>query len=211
MDLGAGHVMKAFFYDWEGLNVWLFYVINNVHSDFIDRVMLFGTALADRQYISIYVGMVAFIAVWSIHSAKLGTTIAGQRETRWLLVLSVLSIGFLVDSALVIALKHVLALPRPPLALPPGTVHIVGVGKLNHSFPSGHTVIATLIVGSLWPLLNRPGRAVAVVFVLWAALSRISLGMHFPVDVLGGFVLSLIVVIIVRFFIARALRFSFSH
>jgi membrane-associated phospholipid phosphatase len=65
------------------------------------------------------------------------------------------------------------------------------------SFPSGHAfnvaVVGTVVVFLLWPVLNEVGRrvaiAVAVVFALVVGLDRIFLGVHFPSDVLAGYVL----------------------
>lgn len=65
------------------------------------------------------------------------------------------------------------------------------------SFPSGHAfnvaVVTTVVVFLLWPLLSPAGHRVAivlaVVFSLVVGLDRIFLGVHFPSDVLAGYVL----------------------
>jgi len=67
----------------------------------------------------------------------------------------------------------------------------------GYSFPSGHAfnaaVVATAVVFLLWPLLGRVGHrvsvALAVVGVLLVGLDRVFLGVHFPSDVLAGFLL----------------------
>jgi undecaprenyl-diphosphatase len=67
----------------------------------------------------------------------------------------------------------------------------------GYSFPSGHAfnaaVAATVLVFLLWPLLGVLGRRVATVvgvaFALVVGLDRIFLGVHFPSDVLAGYVL----------------------
>jgi len=65
------------------------------------------------------------------------------------------------------------------------------------SFPSGHAfnaaVVTTVVVFLLWPLLSTAGHrvaiALAVLFSLVVGLDRIFLGVHFPSDVLAGYVL----------------------
>jgi undecaprenyl-diphosphatase len=67
----------------------------------------------------------------------------------------------------------------------------------GYSFPSGHAfnvaVVSTVVVFLLWPLLSRVGHRVsivlAVVFSLVVGLDRMFLGVHFPTDVLAGYVL----------------------
>jgi undecaprenyl-diphosphatase len=65
------------------------------------------------------------------------------------------------------------------------------------SFPSGHAfnvaVVVTVVVFLLWPLLSTVGQrvvvAAAVVFALVVGLDRVFLGVHYPSDVLAGYVL----------------------
>ncbi|WP_457254329.1 phosphatase PAP2 family protein [Pedococcus sp. P5_B7] len=65
------------------------------------------------------------------------------------------------------------------------------------SFPSGHAfnvaVVSTVVIFLLWPLLGTVGHrvsiALAAVFALAVGLDRIFLGVHFPSDVLAGYVL----------------------
>jgi membrane-associated phospholipid phosphatase len=67
----------------------------------------------------------------------------------------------------------------------------------GYSFPSGHAfnvaAVATVVVFLLWPVLSTVGHrvavAVAVVFALVVGLDRVFLGVHFPSDVLAGYVL----------------------
>ena len=67
----------------------------------------------------------------------------------------------------------------------------------GYSFPSGHAfnvaVVTTVVVFLLWPLLSRVGHrvaiALAVAFALVVGLDRLFLGVHFPSDVLAGYVL----------------------
>ncbi|HEY7718881.1 MAG TPA: phosphatase PAP2 family protein [Pedococcus sp.] len=69
----------------------------------------------------------------------------------------------------------------------------------GYSFPSGHAlnsaVFASVMVVLLWPLLSRTARRVAVGLagagVLLVGLDRVLLGVHYPSDVLAGFLLGL--------------------
>ncbi|MGI5214160.1 phosphatase PAP2 family protein [Plantactinospora sp. CA-290183] len=72
----------------------------------------------------------------------------------------------------------------------------------SNGFPSGHTsnaaAAALVAVLLLWPRLAGPARPVAValaaLFALFVALTRVALLAHWPTDVLGGWLLALAVV-----------------
>jgi len=92
--------------------------------------------------------------------------------------------------------KHFVARPRPVELVSDAhvRVHETGMG-----FPSGHTMMLTVIILILWPYLPRGWRwAIAFVGISLMGLSRIYLGVHGPLDVVGGFAVGAIVVATLR-------------
>ena len=101
------------------------------------------------------------------------------------------AIILVIDTVVVIAayslLKVMFSRERPRLfdkiALPTG-----------YSFPSGHAMSAVGIYGviaaaliALYPRARRPVIAAAIALIAMIGLSRIYLGVHWPSDVIGGF------------------------
>jgi len=199
--------MKEVFYDWGGANVWLFHAINDIRFGWLDNVMLLGTALGDHKLFTFYLGLLTLVALVAVHKPSPDGQHYRAQVTRWMSVLAVFSIAYLFDGLLLGYLKPLLDFPRPPLALPPGTVNIVGAPEYHHSLPSGHSSFAMLVTASLWPVLNRKWRIAGVCFVLWVGISRVSLGAHFPADVMAGFLSSLAVVVLVYFGVQQLVRF----
>jgi undecaprenyl-diphosphatase len=71
-------------------------------------------------------------------------------------------------------------------------VHQLGPATTTHSFPSGHTATSfacAVVLASLAPRLRVPCFVLAVLI----AFSRLYNGDHFPLDVLAGAVLGLLV------------------
>jgi len=54
------------------------------------------------------------------------------------------------------------------------------------SFPSSHTAVAVAVALTLIPYLPRGGAAIALGYASMVAWSRIYLGVHYPLDVIGG-------------------------
>ena len=106
--------------------------------------------------------------------------------------------------ALVVSLKAVFALPRPPGAgtathaelLPVtlrGVYESMATGE-GYGFPSGHATVSLLVWGGFaWALrvgTRRSRTAVAAAVVGLIGLSRLVLGVHYLADVLAGFALA---------------------
>jgi membrane-associated phospholipid phosphatase len=189
--------MKEILYDWGGANVWLFHAINDIRFAWLDQVMLLGTYLGGHAMFPFYLVLLTLIALVVLSQPEQEFTQYQPRVKRWLAVIAVFSLSYWLDGLLLGYLKPVLDFPRPPLALLPQTLHIVGAAEYHHSLPSGHSTFAMMVVASLWPILGRSWRIAGACFVLWVGVSRISLGMHFPADVLAGYLFSLAVVLLV--------------
>jgi membrane-associated phospholipid phosphatase len=199
-------VVKAIFYDWGGANIWLFHAINDIRFAWLDRLVLLGTRLGNHGLFPYYLGLLALFALVRVNLSGQDAAHYRLQANRWLTAIAVFSLAYFLDGALLNALKRYFDYPRPLLALPQGSVHIIGMPEYHHSLPSGHASFAMLITASLWPVMNRSWRMAGILFVSWVGISRISLGAHFPADVAAGFISSLIVVLLVYAAIRRLLH-----
>jgi membrane-associated phospholipid phosphatase len=202
--------IKSWLYDWKGANEWLFLKINYLHASWYDSLMQLITFIGDRHNFPYYlgialVGMVLCVAVRKIQGH------AGTRQyiTQWVGVMLVLLAGFLVVEESVHLLKEYFAYPRPYIALGENNVTLVEhrpAGDDNHSFPSGHVAFITMMMVSLWPVLSKNFRTFGGWLIFAVAWSRMALGVHFPADVLSGYLVALCLVLMVRSFIYFVLR-----
>lgn len=114
------------------------------------------------------------------------------KDKRWKFAVQA-SLVLILSSLSNVALKRVIQRERPTLE------HLVAVNSL--SYPSGHAMSAMAFYGFLSYLCLRSGRSlgfkiscitVLVLLILLIGISRIYLGVHFPSDVLAGYIGGLI-------------------
>lgn len=200
--------MKELFYDWGGLNAWLFHALNDIRADWLNQFMLLGTQLGDHSSFPAVLAVLFFAALIAVPRAFAGLPGEAEKTTRlWLSVIAVFAFAYLVDGLVLGWLKPYLDFPRPALVFGQAHVHVVGELKLHHSFPSGHSTFAMLVCASVWPL-SRWWRVAGLLFLCWVGLSRISVGAHFPADVIGGFSVSLAIVLVVRWVVSALVEYA---
>jgi undecaprenyl-diphosphatase len=105
-----------------------------------------------------------------------------KRMAVWRLLLGIGLAGLLVDGVT----KPIVGRLRPWIDHP--EYQDFGVRPDSASFPSGHAATAAagaLAISRIWPAAAVPAWTLAVLI----ALSRVALGVHFPSDVLGGFLI----------------------
>ena len=94
-------------------------------------------------------------------------------------------------------IKNIIQRPRPD--------HLRLIKQGGYSFPSGHSMIAVCVYGTLIYLVHKKVKnkkikilleVLLTLLILLIGISRIYVGVHYPSDVLTGYLISIIILIV---------------
>ncbi|HEX7049379.1 MAG TPA: phosphatase PAP2 family protein [Longimicrobiales bacterium] len=158
-------------------DIWVLRSAAALRTPMLDDIMLEITSLGNGAVLATMVVIVS-VFLWLTH----------HRYSVFFLLFAVLG-GLVLNSAL----KDLFDRPRPSVV---EWATMVG----STSFPSGHAMSAMIAYGSVaylvgrlepTPTLRRATWILAAVLILLIGISRIYLGVHYPSDVLAGYVAGL--------------------
>lgn len=153
-------------------NISLFFLIYNLnsHSSILNNLMLFGATYL--IYVTI---LLMFIVAFK-----------GKMKERKALILAVLAIPIAI---LLIKLIHIfINEPRPFV-----TYNFLPLtdNTPDASFPSRHATIASLVAFS-YLYFKSKWSTLFLIIMIWIGISRIYVGVHYPLDIIGGFIVAIV-------------------
>ena len=84
-------------------------------------------------------------------------------------------------------IKRIVDVPRPPQVLAPEAFRLIGPDWGQHAFPSGHAAMIFMLAGAFVFTTHRKWlKWLLIVFASLIALSRVVVGVHWPLDILAG-------------------------
>jgi membrane-associated phospholipid phosphatase len=146
-----------------------------------------------------------FVVVWPV--MQLGNVVVvpvsaflAAAFRRWRLAAELLVAGTATYFAAKVV-KGIWPRGRPDALL--ADVVIRGEEALGRGFVSGHAATLAALATVAWPWLGPRGRVVVVVLVVVVCLTRVYVGAHLPLDVVGGAALGLAIGGLVRLVLGR--------
>lgn len=192
-EFGSVGSLKENFYDWHGANEWIFFKVNSIHTPFYDHVMKLLSDFGKHEHFKYYAILAVLYAIASTAVKKFkGSGGVRQHICKWIGVILVLAVAYPASGLTTKYLKNEFSYERPYQKF--GSEQVVWLekheaSKANQSFPSGHATFIMFLLVAFWPAFTENMRWLAMILALAVGWSRLALGVHFPADVVGGFII----------------------
>ncbi len=166
--------MQGFFTAFIELNIWL----QSFSNPFLDALFRAFTSLANEQFYLILPPLL----YWCFDK-RIGARLA---------------ILFLLSSYLNEDLKDLFKVPRPFVRAPDRVRQLVALEEpITYCFPSGHSQSTVVVWGYLASQIRKRWIwIIALVIPFLVGLSRIYLGVHHPMSVLGGWMIGVLLILL---------------
>ncbi len=160
-----------------------------------------GLFITEKLNQSLFLTLNTFLSqlpdIFWVNMTNLGSTLAGAAllclllPKRPQLALHLLISGVLC-TLVIYGLKHALDVVRPHLILDRSLFHFIETSITSPARPSGHTATGFFIAGTVWYLLqSRALRLGSLLLAILIGLSRIAIGVHWPLDLIWGALIGL--------------------
>lgn len=157
----------------------ILYLINNIHNNILDKIMITLTNLGDAGIIWIIISIILLF-------------IKKTRKCGILMLISMI-LGLIIGNGI---LKNLIQRQRPCWI--DTNILLLIPNPTDFSFPSGHT-LASFEASIMILLHSKKWGIPAIILSILIAFSRMYLFVHFPTDILGGAILGTTISILVYY------------
>ena len=150
--------------------------------------------------LSHYTGAGLWANLTSLGEGLMVLSLAGLIAIRWPKTAWTILVAAVLGTLLVHGIKEAVSALRPAMILPADSFTVIGPRLNVVSFPSGHTTTITAFATILY--LHAKNLRIGwllLPLVLLVGLSRMAVGAHWPMDVMGGWEIGILIAMLSHF------------
>lgn len=219
---------KELLYDWNGINEFFFQYLNNkfYNSHLLNKFLIIITELGNIRkipYVVIF-SLTAYVIYNLLLKRYRQPSFFKEDLNKWSRIILIMGCSLLITGVIAPKLKQHFDYLRPLCNNKlKNNIHILtelGTNSITHminkrcqndgSFPSAHAIIIAVVSASLWSIANLVGRLLIIFFVFVIIISRIAIGVHYPADLIGGYLIGFLIYMITRLLVDKILKLKFS-
>lgn len=202
---------KEIFYDWAGKNDQYFLTINHIRDTSYDIAMQYISWLSEPKHFKNYmIALFIGVALFMLFRVLRGYQDTWWRIQRWIGVFIVLGGGFFICHHVIQAITDYFSYPRPYIVYNPNgeMYRMENLDRIEdfQSMPADRVSFTVFMVTALWPMLGAFTSLLGIAAVLLVSWSRISMGMSFPADVIYALLITIPLVVVLRWVVYFLLR-----
>ena len=176
----------------ESFNMWesniVLFVQENLRTDFMDPVWKFITSLGDEGIVPI---ALCILFLFFKKTRKVGIT-AGMS-----LALEAILIN--------LTIKKLVGRTRPYVVNE--AIEYITKRPSDNSFPSGHTGCMFAVASVLFYMMPKKVGIPAMIVASLVGISRLYVGVHYPTDIIGGFIIGMFTGFIAKLIVEKVCEF----
>lgn len=194
--------MDTIIHFFQELNVSIFIFFNKTFGlQSLNKTMILADKFGGPHIFHYHLLIITIIATIMIYYKKDNKT--ELKELLLLGVTAMCTLFFAIVVNLIIItelLKNITSSTRPYCELEHIYIlaEVIANKSCSRGFPSGHITFTLTLITSFWPIFNKPFKSLSVIAVIIVAISRMSSGAHYPLDIIGAISFCLPITIYVR-------------
>ncbi|MFK8039920.1 MAG: phosphatase PAP2 family protein [Rickettsiaceae bacterium] len=193
-------------YNWLGLNQYLFLEINKITNiGILPSLLQFTSHFFDIFHFSIYYIMICLYYYITFRNNQAKLSQKALEKVFWSKYNHMILIGttYVMLGCTYAFLKFSINFPRPFCSIKSYyTVANIDAERCLSGFPSAHIAIAVLILYCFKPCLSKMQTIFGIIIIVLVGLSRISLAMHYPADLLYSILFMIFIIYLSKIFVS---------